>query len=48
MVLSKIWSLPEKSPICTPLEYGYEYGKVLKPRLLEYEHNLEHGVRFGV
>ena len=48
MVLSMLWSLLEKSPICTPHEYEYEYGKVLKHRLLEYEQNLEHGVRFEI
>ena len=48
MVLSKLWSLLEKLPICTPLEYEYESGKVLLRRLLENEYKLEHGVRFGV
>ena len=29
MVLSKLWTLLEKSPVYTPLEYEYEYEKVL-------------------
>ena len=37
-----------KIKVCAETVFEFEYGKVLDPRPLEYEYNLEHGVRFGV